>query len=311
MTRLLLVGAGALGCVFAGFFAGAGHSVRLLDNDAKKAEILSRHGLRCCLGKEEKRFFLPCTTTVEAEADLIFFCVKSFQMAEAAELAAPALGKESFAVSWANGLGNAEALAARLPQAQLGIATTRMAGRFLPPNLDVCTGLGLSEIAPYRPEAMARAEALAELMRELGLPAEAAADWQPAVWRKLLCNAVINPLTALARIPNGELPGLPEAESRGRAVLREALAIAAAKGISGLPTEDELWEETLRICRMTAQNHGSMLADMEAGRQTEILSVNGALAAYGRELGIPAPANTALTEAVLAASSGSKEGTAA
>lgn len=97
-------------------------------------------------------------------------------------------------------------------------------------------------------------------------------DIERARWHKLAINAVINPLTALFRCRNGEL--LDNGE-------REALMTTLATEMDQLGrTQFADWgNDTLARCRdvarQTASNTSSMLADVLAGRRTEIDFITG------------------------------------
>jgi len=114
-------------------------------------------------------------------------------------------------------------------------------------------------------------------------------------------NAVINPLTALLRIPNGGLLHRPQLHPLIAEIVEEVWRVAARHKIP-LPTPPELVEEVRRVCRGTASNRSSMLRDVEEGRPTEIDAINGAVVRLGRERGALAPANLALTSLVQAIS---------
>jgi 2-dehydropantoate 2-reductase len=92
------------------------------------------------------------------------------------------------------------------------------------------------------------------------------------LWEKLAVNAGINAVTALARIPNGDIVDGP-AESVARAATREAAQTARDNGI-GLAVEAAV-ETTLAVARSTARNDSSMVQDVEAGNLTEIDAING------------------------------------
>jgi 2-dehydropantoate 2-reductase len=75
--------------------------------------------------------------------------------------------------------------------------------------------------------------------------------------------------------------------------VREAVRAAATRGI--LFTEEEALDQAKEVSRRTAGNRSSMLADILAGRRTEIDYINGAIAAMA-----PAPVNRVLTDLVRA-----------
>lgn len=97
-------------------------------------------------------------------------------------------------------------------------------------------------------------------------------DIERARWHKLAINAVINPLTALFRCRNGELLDNGERETLMATLAQEMDQLAG--------TQCADWEnDTLARCRAVAQqtagNTSSMLADVLAGRRTEIDFING------------------------------------
>lgn len=97
-------------------------------------------------------------------------------------------------------------------------------------------------------------------------------DIERARWHKLAINAVINPLTALLRCRNGELLDNGERETMMATLAREMDLLAGTQ----FPDWDN---DTLARCRAVAQqtagNTSSMLADVLAGRRTEIDFING------------------------------------
>lgn len=111
---------------------------------------------------------------------------------------------------------------------------------------------------------------------------------------KLVANAVINPLTAIFRVPNGEL--LDPLLSPLRQALVEEASAAILAHLSTLGTLDaetaerfsvtRLGEMVERVCVATKGNRSSMLQDVEAGRGTEVGYINGWIVKRGRELGV-------------------------
>ena len=119
------------------------------------------------------------------------------------------------------------------------------------------------------------------------------------LWGKLAVSCGINPLTALLRVPNGELLNRPNATDLMIRASEECAAIAGAKGIR-LPFPDPA-AKAREVARNTAANHSSMLQDILRGAPTECDAINGSIVAEGRRLGIPAPVNEILWQLVQAA----------
>jgi 2-dehydropantoate 2-reductase len=98
---------------------------------------------------------------------------------------------------------------------------------------------------------------------------------------------------------NGQLVECPEARELLRAVIREVLSVAEARGV-GLPPTPEALEKVETNCRNNATNKMSMLQDVERGAPTEIDYINGAVVREGEATGVPTPINWTLTQLVKA-----------
>lgn len=98
-----------------------------------------------------------------------------------------------------------------------------------------------------------------------------------------MINAVINPLTAIWRVPNGGLLASPERVQIMKELYTEAVQTYDACGIN---YEKHVWEAILEVCRATSGNISSMLADVLASRETEIRWINGSIVNMGQQQGL-------------------------
>jgi 2-dehydropantoate 2-reductase len=116
------------------------------------------------------------------------------------------------------------------------------------------------------------------------------------LWGKLVINAAINPLTALLRVPNGELLDRQTARGLLAEAALEAASVAEKQGIS-LPYPDPV-SAVEEVVRNTAGNHSSMLQDVLRGTMTEIEAINGAIVRVGEQIGVTTPINRMLWKLV-------------
>jgi 2-dehydropantoate 2-reductase len=138
-------------------------------------------------------------------------------------------------------------------------------------------------------EAHPRLAPLEAMLRRAGFAVEVVEDAISLVWGKLVVNAAINPLTALLRVPNGELLERPEARRLMGELAGEAAAVALKLGVALPFTGPECAAE--EVARKTAGNRSSMLQDVLRGAPTEIDAINGAVVHLGEEMGLPTPVN--------------------
>jgi 2-dehydropantoate 2-reductase len=111
-------------------------------------------------------------------------------------------------------------------------------------------------------------------------------------WVKLVQNSIINPLTALAGIPNGRLPRHPLFAFAPR-LAAEASAVAEREGVALSPN---LVDEVAKLAQATSGNRSSMLQDVLRGRSTEIDAINGYIVSTGHRHGMKCPTHEALVQ---------------
>jgi 2-dehydropantoate 2-reductase len=150
-------------------------------------------------------------------------------------------------------------------------------------------------------EGYPRLQPLTELLSRAGFRVDSAGDVESLVWGKLAINAAINPLTALLRVPNGELLERPEARGLMRDIALETAGVASARGIR-MPFDDPA-EAAESVASRTASNTSSMLQDVLRRAPTEIDAICGGIVAAAEELGQEAPLNKMLWRLIKAVES--------
>ncbi len=297
--RVAVLGTGALGCVFAAQLA-ARAEVWMLGAWAEGIAAVQRDGIRITERDGSVRQVRVQAATDPAQlppVDYALLLVKSYQTERAASWAAQVLRPEGLAVTFQNGLDNGPKLMAAVGAGRAAVGVNYTGATLVGPGETRYTAQ-LTNFVGTSPTVAARVDALCELLTSVGLNARACGAIDGELWGKGVVNAAINPLTALWRVPNGDL--LATAERRGllAGLVAEAAAVARARGVT-LPLADPL-AHTEHICRVSAANHSSMLQDIARGRPTEIDSINGVIVNEGRRLGVPVPLNEAVWQLVRA-----------
>ncbi len=140
------------------------------------------------------------------------------------------------------------------------------------------------------------AKALAIAWEAAGIPVQFVPDIAKRVWEKVFVNVGINPFAAIARVPNGELLKDPQMRAAMEGAVEEAVAVAWEKKVdlSGIDPVGAMFD----VAEKTVNNRNSMLQDIEKGKPTEIMFLNGKIAEWGAELHVPTPINSTLTALV-------------
>jgi 2-dehydropantoate 2-reductase len=300
--RIAVIGPGALGLLFGGKLAEAGHEVRFLHRDARSAARLG--GMFSLEDLAGRAISVEATISGEAEAvlrgaDLVLITVKAYQTEPVAnKLGQAKLPDKSWVLTLQNGLGHLVPLRKALGSERLLAGTTSQAAQRLGPGRVRHTGHGRTRLAPVSSSAAggAAARRCAELLTGAGIPTAVAANLPRLLWEKLLVNVGINALTAILGVPNGWLLEDPDALASMERLIDEAVEVAARAG-TRLPGAD-CRARAREVARRTADNRSSMLEDLQRGRPTEIAALNGYVAKLAAEQGGEAPTNLLVTRLV-------------
>ena len=305
--RVLVVGAGAIGTLVA-FSLAAEHDVRVAVRDAETANAIRERGGVVLDGASPRAVvavpFASCSSAVAnvdvANVDVAIVAVKTYATVAALAPLRSSLDPSVPIVSFQNGVAAVDQVECALgARRAIALAPTTEAATLVRAGEARRTAHGLTSIGWARGrDAGLSLEPLAAALTTAGLAAGVAAPIEPAVWGKLVVNAAINPVTALAGVANGVLPERPELWERACRAAHEAAAVARALGVR-LPFDDPC-AAVAAVARATAANRSSMLQDLERGRETEIEEISGAIVACARALGIPVPETASLRDEVRA-----------
>ena len=286
-ARFLVFGAGATGSVFAARLA-ARHPVAVVARGARLGQI-ARDGIRVD-GATEAAIRPPAAPLARELADFRPDYVLVTVKAHATRAAAPSLeplGRRPVRVSLQNGLGNEEALAAG-GYPVIGAVSNN--GATLLESGDVFhAGLGEVILSGFQAASEQQVRSLAGCLSDAGFPVQRVPDIRKPLWDKTVLNAAVNPVTALLGLRTGQLLQDSGTEHLLRMLVREAVAVARAEGVT--TSEAEVWEMIRRILARTAGNKTSMLQDLERGVPTEVEAMNGVIVARGAKHGVETPWN--------------------
>lgn len=305
ITRVAVLGAGAMGGMYAAHFARAGFDVRLVAR-GDRARRLRVRGLTV----NGERFALP---VIDADApppdwtaDLALFAVKDRHLEAAIESARPVVGPGTAVLSVLNGLDSEERIADALgagtpggPTVLLCIALAmdaerigdevryRQAGRLV---------LGAAEPGEPGPVVLRVGEALGRAGLEHALPT----DMRHRLWWKFMVNAGINQASAVLNAPYGAFQEPGDARELMSDLIAEVVAVANAEGVALGADDVAAWHEVL--AGQPPEGRTSMHQDVLAGRPTEVDTFGGRVVALGERHGIPTPVNRTVARILRATS---------
>jgi 2-dehydropantoate 2-reductase len=300
-VKIAVVGAGAMGSVYAGLLGSAGNEVWAVDVWREHVDAIREHGLRV-EGASGDRVVPLHATTDPADvgvADLVVIATKAMDVEAAAEAARPFVGSETLVLSIQNGLGGPDAAAGVLGEERVAVG---VAGGFgasiVGPGHVHHHGLELVRLGERRGPVSARIEAVAKVWRDAGFNVRTFDDVSRLVWEKLVCNVAFSGTCTVLGWTIGEVISNRDAWSVAAGCAAEAHAVARASGVAFDFDDPVAYVRDFGLKIPGAKP--SMLLDLEAGRRLEVDFINGAIPRVGREVGVAAPANQTVTSLVRA-----------
>lgn len=267
--RIAIVGGGAIGLLYT-YYLNQHHEVVLYVRNPSQRDKIQSDGisLQNKDGTHETKVKVKSVSEwCQGTEDLSIICVKQYHVQALLEKANiktnhPVLFLQNGMghLKWIDRLGACLALVGSVEHGAF-----RMNERSV-----VHTGEGLTRMAFYKGH---NEEFINSFMNPLQMtfPFQFEADYKEMLQKKLVVNAIINPLTALLKVPNGALLDNPYFFQIFQDLFVEI------KGILMLDKEELYYDNLIQVCKNTSQNRSSMLKDLEEGRQTEIDAIIGYL----------------------------------
>ncbi len=296
MLSVAIIGAGAMGSVYGACLSQVSE-VFLIDIWKEHVNEINKNGLKVeWIDGREKLFKLKAFTSPEGcgkKVDLVIVFVKSYVTENAVASSSPLLREDTLFLTLQNGLGNAEKIASLFGKDKVLCGTTTFGATMLGPGKVRLAGIGETSFGPFGTVERERLKRIYSIFEKAGLNPYLVDDPMRNVWRKLLINVGINPITAIAGVPNRFIAEDENLRKLSRLLVEEACLVAESEGYGF--NANEIKNLVLDVARKTGENRSSMLQDISAGRRTEIDAINGEIVARGRKKGLSVSGNEAIT----------------
>ena len=300
--RIAIIGAGGVGGYYGGLLARAGHPVRMLARGENLAALASR-GLE--VREPEGSFHVTVAASERAEdllpADLALVSVKSFSIPQVAPAVAVAADSGAIVLPLLNGVEAFESLAERgvAKKQMLAGLTMISAARVAPGIVERKSDFRSIVLGERDGGSSERAERVAAVFREGGAEARVSENIAVDLWRKFLFISTVAAACGLARAAIGDVREAPLGKLLLERAIREAGAVARARGVELAPDDEDKVLE--RILALAGKLKPSLLLDIERGGPNELEILSGAVSRFGRESGIPTPVHDTVVAALSAA----------
>ncbi|WP_137152671.1 ketopantoate reductase family protein [Devosia sp. FKR38] len=298
--RIAVIGAGAMGGLFAARLAQSGHAVSLVEVSRPLIEAISTNGLRLTgvFGDTINAMPIGPADHYRQAFDLVIIFTKGIHTTSALTAAQHLIGAQTWALTVQNGIGNVEAIQQFVPEQRIVMGMTNWPSTPREPGFVSVPGTGEVRIWSADGRDSEQLRLVGKALDDAGLNCQLDPMVKIAIWEKLAFNAALNSTAALTGLTVGEMSESAEARDVVFAVVAETVAVALAHGIGV-----DRGHIQAAVAHAFA-NHGthkpSMLQDRLAGRAMEISTITGAVGKAGRDLAVPTPVTSTLASLLTA-----------
>jgi 2-dehydropantoate 2-reductase len=278
--KFLIIGAGAVGGYFGGRLLESGADVTFLLRP-KRAALLEKNGfsLQSPYGDYSSSTFSHCQT-IDTHYDVILVSCKAYDLENAIESFAPAVGPNTMIIPLLNGMQHVDILSQRFgAQHVLGglceiSATLGEAGQIL--HLNQIQKVTFGEMDG---SLSARVQAVNTILQKANFVTTLSENIKTEMWEKWIFIATLASITCLMRANIGTIIAAGGQEMI-LSLFQECIAIARQNGIS--PREDVLARYQKVITEEGSAMTSSMYRDLVQGYAIEAETVQGDLLRRGK-----------------------------
>lgn len=301
-TKVAVLGAGAMGCLFGGLLAEKGMDVILIDVWKEHIDAIKKNGLKMDGYGGDRIIKIKATTDPKSlgQFDAIIIMCKATALEQALLNAKNIIGDKTVLISFQNGIGH-EAIMQKIAGIDkvLGGTTTQASNILGPGHIKNHASLP-SWIGEYEGGMSERVRDLAETFTAHGLETIASENVKKRKWMKLFALTAVGPLSAIFDLNHTELYITNNqqklARSLGKQIILETRKVAKADGVD--VSEDECLEMFNKIVNSNQTNKSSMAFDILYKRKSEIEFINGSVSQIGKQLGVETPLNDLLYQMI-------------
>lgn len=292
-TKIIIMGAGAVGSYFGALLARAGYDVSFVARGEHLAAMQSR-GL--CVKSVNGDFYIehPCATNDQSDienAELILITVKSYDTDEAMRITKPCVREKTFIMSIQNGIGNYPKLKAEFGDARVIPAFTKIGVSVESPGVIKHIGSGEIYFGEENGTVTDRVKKIKTIFEKAKITHSIPKDIKREIWKKFVWNTTFNIITAAYRIKGDVLMNDPAIFALAERVLNELITLAEKEGVE-INEADR--EDIIKLALDLGAFETSTYQDVCAGKRLEFEAFTGDALRLAEKHGLELPANRLL-----------------
>lgn len=288
--RIAVLGCGAMGGLFSAYLS-RHNDVTVIDVNPGLVAKINAEGMKVREPDGRVDTYHPravLSTAGMGPVDLVVIFVKAMFSESALAKNRGIIGPDTCLMTLQNGSGHEEILGKFVDEAHVVIGTTQHNANVSQPGVSNHGGSGITHIGCITGD-VKRLQPLADTFTACGLEADVSDQVQKMIWNKMFTNVSASALTGALQVPMGFIVQNENAWDLCRRLIREAVDVAAAMGMTF--DYDEKVAEVRRVCENSPAGLTSIYADIHRGRRTEVDFISGSVVRAAHKCGVPAPSH--------------------
>lgn len=276
-----IIGGGSLGLLYS-YFLSEKHDVCLYVHSQEQKDLIQQEGLTFERNGEVIVKFITVKLFQDwyGHEDVTIIAVKQYHLSSIHEKLSTYSQSDKALLFLQNGMGHVKWFDKMHGEVYVG--SVEHGAMKLKANHVIHTGNGATKIANYRNSKVLFSDFVKKINSKV-FPFLIEQNYEEMLLKKLVVNAVINPLTAILEVKNGEL-----IHNKYFYQLAYDLFLEIEQSLS-LKNGHQYFQNVVAVCEQTAQNRSSMLCDLEDNRLTEIDAILGYILEKAEEIEINTP----------------------
>ena len=300
--KIGIIGTGAMGSIYASFFARNGFQVTCYDIWEDHINAINANGLRLS-GASGDHIVHQIKATCEfndlKDHDLYILATKGDSVGDAASKLSTLSLEKSIVLTIQNGLGAAERISKYMPTENVLLGVAQGFGASIQtPGHAHHNGMSMIRIGEINGGITERLNKVVKAWEKAGFTSKGFEDIQQLIWEKFICNVAYSGPCSVFGKPIGEILAEDDMKKISIGCALEARKIGDFKKINF--SFEDTTKYVIDFGNKMPLSKPSMLQDVEAKRKCELSSINGMVVTLGKELNIDTPYNNVVTSIISA-----------
>lgn len=300
--KIAVIGAGAMGSIYASFLAQNNNDVIAIDLWEEHLDAIRENGLRVSgfSGDNTVKNIKVSNNIEDAKGcELFIIATKAAGVGSVASKLSPITSNDSVILTIQNGLGAGERIASYMPADNILLGVAQGFGAsMVGPGHAHHNNMSMIRIGEMNGGITQRLEKLVKVWCDAGFNAKAFEDIEQLIWEKFVCNVAWSGSCSIFRKTLGEVMNNEHMFNIAKGCALEAKKMGDLKRVNF--TFDDTVNYITEFGKKLLNSKPSMLQDVESKRLSEIDAINGMVVTLGIQNNIETPFNTAVSSIIKA-----------